>query len=345
MLDRLRIINRLPQGIENTPASDLHRRLRGPTLIEIAGERDPPLFVSVLLHGDETGGWEALCQLLGSFGGRPPRRTLCVLIGNVRAAREGVRHLPDQPDFNRVWNGGADHSLAHAAHQVTEYMRARGAFASLDIHNNSGVNPLHVCVSSLDWDTVRVASLFAPITVLVEYPTSIQCAAFASFCPAVTIEAGKPGDSRGISQSVNLLKAMLSIDALEDIAVGDGRDATLYASKARIELPHGCNFEFSQLPFEQDSADITLSSDMEARNFHLLPAGTLFARVPQGKDIPLFITSRHGEIDIDRYFVRDGNEVRFARDVILSMYTSNTLSVRQDCLCYLMDSIELRPAS
>lgn len=340
--DNLSIINGLPLGLEKLTASELYRLLPGPTLIEIPGRKDPPLFVSVLLHGNETGGWEALRQLLALLGDQPPDRALCLFIGNVRAAREGVRHLPDQPDFNRVWNGGPKHALADAAREVTEYMRTRGAFASLDFHNNSGVNPLHVCVSALCRDTVRVASLFAPISVLVEYPTGIQCAAFSAFCPAVTLEAGKPGDSNGVAKCLDLLNAMLSIDAIEDIATGDGREASLYASTARIELPERCNFAFSSLPFGDDAADITLASDMEARNFHHLPAGTLFASVPQGKEIPLFIVSRQGEIDTDRYFSRHGSQVRFARDVILSMYTSNSTSVRQDCLCYLMEPIKLR---
>ena len=345
MAEELRILHGLPPGIERLAATELHSLFTGPTLIEIPGEREPPVFVSVLLHGNETGGWEAVRRLLASLEGRAPKRTLCLFLGNLEAAYHGVRHLPDQPDFNRVWNGGPDHPLVHAARLVTEHMRARGCFASVDIHNNSGVNPCHVCVAALDWATLRVASLFSPITVHVDYPASIQSAAFADFCPAVTLEAGRPGDAQGISQAAQVLTAILSIESIEDIGADDGSHAWLFSTKARIELPASCDFEFSRLPLQLGSADITLSSDMEMRNFEHLPAGTPFASVSADREIPLFITSRQGEIDVDRYFARDGNQVRLAKDVILSMYTSNAKSVRQDCLCYVMEPIELHPVS
>ena len=343
--EKLRILHGLPRGMERLAAPELHSLLGGPTLIEISGEREQPVFVSVLLHGNETGGWEAVRRLLASLEGRAPKRTLCLFLGNVEAAYHGVRHLPDQPDFNRVWNGGPDHPLVDVARLVTEHMRARGCFASVDIHNNSGVNPFHVCVAALDSATLRVASLFSPITVLIDYPASIQSAAFADFCPAVTLEAGRPGDAQGISQAAQMLEAVLSIESIEDIEVDDGSHAWLYTTKARIELPASCDFEFTRLPLQLGSADITLSADMELRNFEHLPAGTPFASVPADRKIPLSITSRQGEIDVDRYFARDGSQVRLARDVILSMYTSDARSVRQDCLCYVMEPIELHPAS
>ena len=75
--------------------------LTGPTLIEVPGERGPALFVSVLLHGNETSGWDALRSVLQNES-RPPRH-LRVFVGNVEAAAAGVRHLPEQPDYNRIW--------------------------------------------------------------------------------------------------------------------------------------------------------------------------------------------------------------------------------------------------
>lgn len=335
----------MPHGIERLAATDLHSVLDGPSLIEIPGEREPPLFVSVLLHGNEIGGWEAVRQLLRSLEGRPPKRSLCLFFGNVEAAREGVRHLPDQPDFNRVWNGGPDHKFVDIARQVTEHMRRRGCFASIDIHNNSGVNPCHVCVAALNWNTLRMASLFSSITVLVDYPTSIQTAAFSEFCPAVTLEAGQPGDPQGISKAVEMLEAILEMDSIDDLVVDDGSHAWLYATKARVELQVACEFEFSSRPLGNGTADITLLADIEKRNFEVLPAGTPFASVPLGRDVPLFVTNRLGEVDVDVYFERQGTQVLLAREVIVSMYTSNVNSVRQDCLCYLMEPIALHPTS
>lgn len=337
----LRILESMPGGMVDLSAPKLHQVLEGPTLIEIKGDRDPGVFISVLLHGNEVGGWEAVRRLLKSLEGRAPRRSISLFVGNVQAARSGVRHLDDQPDFNRVWNGHVDHPLADTARRVTEHMRTRGCFASIDIHNNSGVNPCHVCISRLDWYTLRVGSLFAPVTVLVDFPSSIQTAAFSAFCPAVTLEAGRIGDHQGVSRTFTMLESILAVDSLDDIAVGDGSGASLYATLARIELPDSCRFEFVSDPEAPAHSDISLSSEIESRNFEVLPKGTFFAKLSGTGDPPLFITSRQGEVDLEEYFEVQGDSVRLARDLIFSMYTTSAESVRQDCLCYLMEPIAL----
>lgn len=331
----------VPNGAEDLPASRLHQIFDGPTLIEIPGERDPGLFISVLLHGNEIGGWDAVRWLLKSLMGRSPQRSMNLFVGNVQAARAGVRHLDDQPDFNRVWNGHVDHPLAETARLVTDHMRAKGCFASIDIHNNSGVNPCHVCISKLDWYTLRVGSLFSPVTVLVDYPASIQTAAFSDFCPSVTLEAGRIGDQEGVSRIRAMLEAILAIDSLDDIEVGDGSGAALYTTIARIELPVKCRFEFVSDFEDPVLSDISLSSEIESRNFETLPKGTFFAKLPRAGDPPLFINSRQGEVDLEEYFEVQADSVRLARDLIFSMYTTREESVRQDCLCYLMESISL----
>ena len=337
----LQVLEGLPSGMVDLPAPKLYEVLDGPTLIEIKGDRDPGVFVSVLLHGNEVGGWDAVRRLLKSLQGRSPKRAISLFVGNVQAAKAGVRHLDDQPDFNRVWNGHVDHPLADTAHLVTEHMRSKGCFASIDIHNNSGVNPCHVCISKLDWYTLRVGSLFAPVTVLVDYPRSIQTAAFSTFCPSVTLEAGRIGDSEGVSRTFSMLESILAVGSLDDIAVGDGSGASLFATLARIELPSNCQFEFASDPEEPALSDISLSSEIESRNFELLPKGTFFAKLPRGGDPPLFVTSRLGEVELEEYFEVHGDSVLLARDLIFSMYTTRAESVRQDCLCYLMEPIEL----
>ncbi|MDP2324627.1 MAG: succinylglutamate desuccinylase/aspartoacylase family protein, partial [Gammaproteobacteria bacterium] len=72
-------------------------------MIHVRGIREVPLFVSVLLHGNEVSGWNALRRLLASP--QPLVRSLLVFIGNVDAAAEGLRLLPGQLDFNRIWPG------------------------------------------------------------------------------------------------------------------------------------------------------------------------------------------------------------------------------------------------
>ena len=88
-------LNRIPHGLLELQAPQLADALHGPTLITLQGMREPALFVSVLLHGNETTGWEAVRQLLRDYtaggGERPLPRTLVLFIGNVDAARHQLR--------------------------------------------------------------------------------------------------------------------------------------------------------------------------------------------------------------------------------------------------------------
>ena len=80
--------------------------LNGPTLFDLSKPNKDPLFVSVLLHGNETSGWEAVRKLFSVNPELSQTSSVLVFIGNVLAAKNKVRKLDDQPDYNRVWNGG-----------------------------------------------------------------------------------------------------------------------------------------------------------------------------------------------------------------------------------------------
>jgi len=89
----LTVRDTLPDGLLEVEARRVHEYLTGPTLFHLAGEREPPLFVTVLAHGNETTGWEALRALLRGHRDRPLARSLSLFVANVAAAREGLRFL------------------------------------------------------------------------------------------------------------------------------------------------------------------------------------------------------------------------------------------------------------
>ena len=60
----------IPPELLAADARQVARDLAGPTLFHLPGKRKEPLFVSVLLHGNEDGGWEAVRGLLRDRGGR-----------------------------------------------------------------------------------------------------------------------------------------------------------------------------------------------------------------------------------------------------------------------------------
>jgi len=154
--ERLSDLPRHLPGLLDCPARELHHHLTGPTLLHLPGRRQPELFVSVLLHGNEDVGWVAVQQLLReALAHRQDRlpRALTVLIGNVQAARQGLRRLDGQPDHNRVWPGAVEYLGSPEQLLMAEVHRLqceRGLFAAIDIHNNSGLNPHYgiVCRST-----------------------------------------------------------------------------------------------------------------------------------------------------------------------------------------------------
>ncbi|NIP76614.1 MAG: peptidase M14, partial [Xanthomonadales bacterium] len=111
--------------------------------------------------------------------------------GNVRAAKENLRFLDGQPDFNRIWSGGDAPEHAMAA-QVIEQMRAVRPVACIDVHNTSGTNPHHACVNLLHPAHLALASRFGHFVVYADKPSTVATRAFGTFCPAVIIECGMP---------------------------------------------------------------------------------------------------------------------------------------------------------
>ena len=159
----LTILDQLPDGLLHCEARDLQRILPGPTLVHLPGQHAAPLFVSVLLHGNETTGLTATQGLLRKYDGHKLPRSLSIFFGNISAAAQGKRHLDGQPDYNRIWpsagDGTGDLPEHRMMHQVVDEMRARKVFASIDIHNNTGLNPHYGCINRREPRFFHLATL------------------------------------------------------------------------------------------------------------------------------------------------------------------------------------------
>ena len=73
--------------------------------------------------GNEGTGWEALRALLRDYQGRELPRALTIFIGNVSAAKAGLRRLEGQPDYNRIWEPGDTPEHAMAAEVLAGELR------------------------------------------------------------------------------------------------------------------------------------------------------------------------------------------------------------------------------
>jgi hypothetical protein len=129
--------------------------------------------VSALLHGDESTGLVAIQRSLRARGPR------CRALSRSSSGTVGARRAPpQQPDFNRVWPGceASDGEEVLLMREVVAAMRRRGVFASVDLHNNSGLNPHYACVNRLDAAFLQLATLFSRTVVHFVEPRGVQSA-------------------------------------------------------------------------------------------------------------------------------------------------------------------------
>jgi succinylglutamate desuccinylase len=328
----------LPEGFLSARPRDLEGLLGGPTLIHLPGRRREPLFVSVLLHGNEPVGLEAVQALLRSPppGGLP--RSLSLFVGNVSAARAGVRRLDGQPDYNRVWPGGdgGDTPEHRLMARVADRMRGLAPFASVDVHNNTGLNPHYACVNRLENRFLQLATLFGRTVVYFIRPRGVQSLAFAEFCAAVTLECGKAGDARGVAHARDFITACLQLAEIPSAPV-PAHDMDLFHTVAVVKVPETVSFSFSEGP-----EDLILDTDLDRMNFRELPAGTALATVRPGSPLLIEARSETGEDVTTEYFAIHQDRLVLRRPMMPSMLTLDQRVVRQDCLCYLMERMEMK---
>lgn len=324
---RLDHLSRLPAALLGITPAEITRVLPNPALFSLAG-RDDPLYISVLLHGNETAGFHVLQELTRRYGDAAPPRSLIVFVGNVRATSAAVRYLPDQPDFNRIWRGG-EGPYRELAFEVTEAARRAGVFASIDVHNNTGANPHYGCVASLRPADLHLAAMFAPVGVHYHIPNTTQSAAFSEFCPAVTVECGKSGDRAGVARALALIEAAMRIDRFPDHPPAS--DALkLYETVGRVVIDPRQSFAFGEA-----RADLVLRADLEDLNFTEVPAGTPWA-TGSGARHALRVVNEHDDDLTDAFFDFGNGAVVLKRAVTPAMISRDETAIRLDCLCYLM---------
>jgi succinylglutamate desuccinylase len=328
----LTVLHELPDGFLDASAGGLHQILSGPALIHLPGLRTPALFVSVLLHGNEDTGVRAIQSVLGRHAPGALPRAVSLFVGNVRAAALGVRRLDDQPDYNRIWSGAPDADLPEhtLALEVLQAMRERGVFASVDIHNNTGLNPHYACVSRIDNAFLQLATLFSRIVVHFRQPLGTQASAFAWLCPAVTLECGKPGNIGSEQHAADFVDALLHLDHLPTHKVAK-HDLDLYESVGLVRVAEGIEFGFGD-----EDVPLSFQVDLDHLNFRDLPAGTCLARVAPGVAQPLTVVAPDGTEAGAHYFEVRAGRLLTRRPLMAAMLTLNRHVIRQDCLCYLM---------
>lgn len=332
----LQQLDAIPDGLLDCAPTELLQVLARPTLLHLKGKQSNTLFISVMLHGNETTGLFAVQQLLQKYQSRMLPRNVSIFFGNVQAAAQGLRRLDHQADYNRIWPGTEYSPCAETqmAQQIVDTMADRNLFASIDIHNNTGLNPHYSCINRLDPAYQQLATLFARFVVYFIRPRGVQSAAFAELCPAVTLECGRPDQTYGVKHAFDFIDGCINLSQLADTPVHP-QDIDLFHTVAQVKIRPEVDFSF-----HNSDVPLLLDSDLEKMNFFEVSAGTALGRVNGCSMLPVEAKGENGEDVSERFFeLRDG-ELMFKRPTMPSMMTLNERVIRQDCLCYLMERLQ-----
>ncbi len=329
-----------PPGLFETPAARLVEKLSGPSVVVVKGDVEPALFISVLLHGNETSGWDAMCQFMNSQRAQQaPRRTLILFIGNIEAAAEGVRSLPGQVDYNRIWRGSPNTEEGRVAEELLAWLAGIPLFAALDVHNNTGRNPHYSVLTSITPHTLGLANLFSDKAVYVEEPDTVLSRALERFCPSTAVEVGPVRDVQSDARALALIESYAELRLLPTLQADE---INLYRAVARVHVQEGVLFDFVD---EVDEAqqlvdDLVLTGGLEAVNFHALPAGTPvgMTHMPLGRVLSV-LDPQHRDVT-QRFLSEENGLITFSRSVTPAMFTIDHDVIRQDCLCYLMERMK-----
>ena len=321
------ILQKIPQGLLTIPATHLHEVLPGPTLIDLPGKSDSPtsrapVFLSCLIHGNETTGLLVIQELLKKYGETGWPRPAFLFFGNVKAAAQGRRHLDDQPDFNRIWNDGHgtlwpyEHQMAAA---VLKHVNPSRLFAAIDIHNNTGRNPHYVAINSLDATLLNLAALFGELCLYDAIPLGTCSEGFAKHCLALTIEAGQPGKSEGTEHVLEFIEKLLVLEKIPEKPV-----ATLGLKIMEI---------IGAIKIPQE-ADFVFDPDLDLLNFTLVKPGTDFG---QCLSAHRFVVKNDQGVDVSNtYFAYENFVIKTRQAFIPSMLTLDPIIMKSDCLGYVM---------
>jgi succinylglutamate desuccinylase len=331
MLQRL---THIPDGLLDCSPEELITVIPDTTLISLEGENKEPLFLSVLLHGNEPTGLVVAQNILKKYQASGLPRSLLLFIGNVKAASEGRRRLDDQPDYNRIWLEGRinDESEIHLEIAALLHELARiPLFASIDIHNNTGINPHYGCVNKLDAHFLNLARMFSRTLIYFIQPGGVQSKAFSHLCPSVTLECGKVGDEFGIQLATHFVDEVINLGSISSNDVTDD-DIDLFHTLAVIKIPEDVSFSF-----DGSDADIQFIQGIESLNFEEIPPETSIARIREGITEPIQVLNEDGIVVTNELFTIDEGKLINRKTLMPAMLTLDEDIIRQDCLCYVME--------
>lgn len=328
-MDSLKITDKLPKGLKDLCAKNILDFFPTPTLVEIDQQKESWVLISFLLHGNETTGLDVLAHLDEVLKNQRPSKNIALLVGNVRACAASKRQLEGQEDFNRLWSTESSHPIVKS---LTNWISNKKIFATIDVHNNSGKNPLYACITNLDDPSIYLASLFSKSIVYFETPKNVFSRYFSEYAPSVTLECGTPSNPQGIKKAIEYIHDILNLQSIE-VSNPKHLDVNIYQTKVKIKIPETINVQFGE-----EIGELTFPENVDELNFRELVPGDQLALTSHSK-IPFMVLDDKDKDLTDAYFKIVDKKIVLDTKVIPSMFTKNIEVMKSDCFGYLMEEI------
>lgn len=324
-------LNELPKSFFDINPSNVLETFPTSTIISLKGKIKQPVFVSSMIHGNETSSLTILKSYLKKFTDKELPRDLIIFIGNPVAYSKGLRHLPNQLDYNRIWNTGQ--SYEHLmAREVYDYLKNRNLLASLDFHNNSGKNPHYACVNRRREDFLRLGQFFSEKIVYFTEPDSVLSIKMAKLCPSLTLECGLPESKPGIENGLHLLETAMGNKSVWKNS--ENKITNIYQSYATLLVHPLVKLDYD---FNERTDGISLVKDFDSFNFSEVPKGFQLGFIADSRTIKC--VNNQG-VNITHEFLEfESNCLRVKKEFTASMFTVNPDIAKSDCLGYLMKKI------
>jgi len=336
----LTILDKIPSAFLSITHRQIKELFDSPTLIYLKGDKESPLFISILLHGNEFSGLEIMQEILKKYqtvDGYKLPRSIWLFIGNVDAAQMGVRLRDGQTDFNRAWPGTDEpHTdTAKLIQEVMDVITKKELFAAIDLHNNTGKNPPYGCISAVNENNKYLASFFNHFAMVFQSPKGVSTIAFDDICPAITLECATPGNEPAKKRAFELIDDLLHLDHFPHKPL-PSHDLQLVQNIAVIKINSDVTFCFEDDVYS-DTADydLTLVKNFELHNFTMLEKNEVFAYTKVDK--PLLVLSPSGEDITDEIILNDRGNISLKNALMPAMISMDKKIVLQDCLCYLLE--------
>jgi len=338
-MNNLTILHDIPNEFLEVSSTKIKMVFETPTLIHIEGDKKIPIFISILLHGNEFSGLEIIQDVLKKYkttNGYNLPRSLWLFVGNVDAAELGVRVLDKQVDFNRAWPGtpNTKSDSAKIIQKVFNTISKDPLFASLDLHNNTGQNPHYGCISIVNEKNKYLCSLFNHIAMVFKSPKGVSTMAFDEICPAITLECSTPGNIPAKNKACELIDALMHLDHFPEKDVAK-QDLQLVKNSATIKINTAISFEFGDLINPSSDVDLVIIDKFDQHNFTMLKKDEVFAHSNICK--PLLVVAENGEDITDKIIQNKNGKISLKNSMMPAMISMDKKIVLQDCLCYLLE--------